>query len=197
MSKGRSSRDYDSDEYRGAHYEEEYDGPLTRSIDTPDYYYNDDDAGKDSVSRHHARLGGHSSDRMAVTGSSIGSLDVSHVPSHHADLERTVDTDVSLPINVSAKERAQQYEDEASNQISAFGDDDMNDINVPKTPSPSKIIRAVGSAPHSAGNQSTGSGSPFFHMGDETHDGGSLALSESHDTFADLDASSRSLDARK
>jgi hypothetical protein len=229
---GSTRRVYDApDAYRAASREEERDGPLTRSVDTPDFNYDDEDS-RDSVSRHHARLGGsggHSGDRdrdrdhmmAGGTASSMGSMDLSHTPGYGqgqgqgqgVDLERTVDTDISMPLDESPRARAQQYEDDAAgDRIAAFDDegeeegegegrhDDMRDIRVPVTPSPSRVRGAggAGAGPLSAGNMSTGSGSPFFHMGDETNDGGSLALSESHDTFADLDGSSKSIiDYRK
>lgn len=186
-------RAYDSDDNRDTQNYE--DGPLLQSVDPLNFKYFDDDSGKDSVSRRHARLGGHSSDgHFCATGSSIGTLDTSNIPTGNFDLNRTIDTNVSMPFEMTPQERALQYEAKASEEVSAFYGEELNEINTPATPSPS---RNANGAPRSTGNHSTGSGSPFLHMGDETNDGGSLALSESHDTFADLDGSSRSIDFRK
>jgi hypothetical protein len=151
------------------------------------------------VSRSHVKLAGASSyrapsesNRFANTASSLGSLDISRFDHEkYADpaLDRTVDTNVSMPDkDEDPISRANRYEMDAANNISefeAFGGDAE-----PATPPPRSRQVELHGPPRSAGAHSTGSASPFNQLADDH----SLALSESHETFADLDGSSPSLD---
>lgn len=93
------------------------------------------------------------------------------------DLEKTVDTDISLPLNADSevRQRADKYE-----RVAKFSS------NISTPPLSARTDR---NAPSSA--------SPFDNMVSEFDDAGSLALSESNDDgFVDLDNSSRSLKDR-
>jgi hypothetical protein len=182
-------RSYDPSSLRG-HSAEENDGPLTRSVDSNQYKFYDED--RDSVSRRQNKLGGPND--YSKTASSVDSLEVSRIQRGTAEFDRTVDTNISMPLDHETPSiRADRYEEAAADKVNSFDEYDDDDKLGPVTPSPAK----PGAASRSFGNQSTGSGSPFYHMGDDTNDAGSLALSESHETFADLDASSKSIDYRK
>lgn len=169
---------------------EDSDVPLTSSVEDVD-----------SVSRRHVKLGsgGAGNKGLQSTLSSLDSLDVSNLGAiTKNDFNNTIDTNISMPSEDHVT-RANRYEKLASDQVEKLydlhGDDDDEEEEdedrldeLPSSPSPRKPSHGV---PGSAGNVSTGSMSPFNQLND---DAGSLGLSDSHDTFADLDSSTRSID---
>jgi hypothetical protein len=183
------SRSYDEYLLRAA--PEEGDVPLTSSVEDVD-----------SVSRRHVKLGssGGGNKTAQSTVSSLDSLDIGNLGNvRKADFNSTIDTNISMPEEDHVA-RADRYEKLASDQVDKLyhlqteGDDEDEDDDgdqldpLPASPSPRK---PSGFIPGSAGNVSTGSMSPFNQLND---DACSLGLSDSHDTFADLDSSTRSID---